>query len=99
MLINEEYSCTAWFWNRSSWRHRTCSDSIVLLMTRMNKIIEVDEANLTALAEPGVITSHLATAVEAKGLFTHQIRVVWRYPPLAAMLLITPGDSVVLSMG
>lgn len=58
-------------------------DSIVLLMTRMNKIIEVDEANLTALAEPGVITSHLATAVEAKGLF---------YPP-------DPGSMAVSTLG
>ena len=59
------------------------SDSIVLLMTRMNKIIEVDEANLTALAEPGVITSHLASAVEAKGLF---------YPP-------DPGSMAVSTLG
>jgi glycolate oxidase len=59
------------------------SGSIVLLMTRMNAILEIDEANLTALAEPGVITSHLASAVEAKGLF---------YPP-------DPGSMTVSTLG
>jgi glycolate oxidase len=59
------------------------SGSIVLLMTRMNSIIEVDEANLTALAEPGVITAQLAKTVEEKGLF---------YPP-------DPGSMAVSTLG
>jgi len=59
------------------------SGSIVLLMTRMNQILEVDEANLTALVEPGVITAQLAEAVEAKGLF---------YPP-------DPGSMAVSTLG
>ena len=57
--------------------------SIVLLTTRLNHILEIDEANLTALAEPGVITSHLASAAEAKGLF---------YPP-------DPGSMAVSTLG
>ncbi|HWR38200.1 MAG TPA: FAD-linked oxidase C-terminal domain-containing protein [Patescibacteria group bacterium] len=45
---------------------------IVLLMTRFNKIIEIDEANLVATAEPGVIVSDLNKEVEKLGLI---------YPP------------------
>ncbi|MEH7442547.1 glycolate oxidase subunit GlcD [Bacillus sp. JJ1122] len=42
---------------------------IVLLFKHMNKIIEVDEENLTATVQPGVVTLDLINAVEAKGLF------------------------------
>jgi len=45
---------------------------IVLCLTRMNRITEIDQGNLTATAEPGVITGDLFDAVAAKGLF---------YPP------------------
>ncbi len=46
--------------------------SIVLNVVRMNRILEIDEANQCAVVEPGVITADLQRAVEAKGLF---------YPP------------------
>jgi glycolate oxidase len=45
---------------------------IVLLFNHLNKILEVDEENLTVTAQPGVITLDLIKAVEKKGLF---------YPP------------------
>jgi glycolate oxidase len=45
---------------------------IVLSMERLNSIIEIDERNLQATVEPGVINQLLRDAVEAKGLF---------YPP------------------
>jgi glycolate oxidase len=45
---------------------------IVLLFKHMNKILEIDEENLTITVQPGVITLDLMNAVEAKGLF---------YPP------------------
>jgi glycolate oxidase len=45
---------------------------LVLVMLRMNRIINIDANNLLAVAEPGVITRDLQQAVEAKGLF---------YPP------------------
>jgi glycolate oxidase len=47
-------------------------NSIVLAMTRMNRIVEIDRANQLAVVEPGVITADLQAAVEARGLF---------YPP------------------
>lgn len=45
---------------------------IVLVTTRMNRILEIDCDNFIAVVEPGVITGHLHKAVEKKGLF---------YPP------------------
>ncbi|RLC17363.1 MAG: glycolate oxidase subunit GlcD [Deltaproteobacteria bacterium] len=45
---------------------------IILVTTRLNRILEIDTANLIAHAEPGVITGHFHRAVEKVGLF---------YPP------------------
>jgi len=45
---------------------------ITLAMTRMNRILEIDEVNATTHVESGVITADLQTAVEKRGLF---------YPP------------------
>jgi glycolate oxidase len=45
---------------------------IVLSTERLNKIIEIDERNLQATVEPGVVNQVFRDAVEAKGLF---------YPP------------------
>jgi glycolate oxidase len=45
---------------------------IVLAMKRMNKILEINQADLVAVVEPGVTNYQLQTAVEAQGLF---------YPP------------------
>jgi glycolate oxidase len=45
---------------------------IVLSMERLNRILEIDEANLQVTVEPGVITEVLQNAVQEKGLF---------YPP------------------
>jgi glycolate oxidase len=45
---------------------------IVVVMSRMNRILGIDKENLVAHAEPGVITSAFHNAVEKEGLF---------YPP------------------
>jgi len=45
---------------------------LVLSLERMNRILEIDEENFIAVAEPGVVTGDLQNAVEARGLF---------YPP------------------
>lgn len=45
---------------------------IVLCTERLNRILEIDERNLQATVEPGVINQVFRDAVEAKGLF---------YPP------------------
>lgn len=50
---------------------------VVLALEKMNKILEVDQENLMATVEPGVITGDIHRAVEALGLF---------YPPDPASL-------------
>ena len=53
---------------------------LLLSLERMNRILEIDEANLVAIVEPGVITGDLQDAVEARGLF---------YPPDPASLRLS----------
>jgi glycolate oxidase len=45
---------------------------MALVMTRMNRILEIDQANAIAHVEAGIVTADLQTAVEKLGLF---------YPP------------------
>lgn len=50
---------------------------VVLDLTRMNDVVEIDRENLLAVVRPGVITGELQAAVEEEGLF---------YPPDPASL-------------
>jgi len=64
---------------------------IVLCTTRMDRILEVDAANLTLLAEPGVTTLRIAEAAAAAGLF---------YPPdPGSMKISTIGGNVAENSG
>ncbi|HTR81607.1 MAG TPA: FAD-linked oxidase C-terminal domain-containing protein [Bacteroidota bacterium] len=66
-------------------------NSIVLLMSRWNKILEIDSENLTALVEPGVKTAEIHAAVEKIGLF---------YPPdPGSMTICTIGGNVAENAG
>jgi glycolate oxidase len=56
---------------------------MVLCLTRLNRILEIDEANLTATAQSGVITLDFFNAVAQKGLF---------YPP-------DPGSQKISTLG
>jgi glycolate oxidase len=59
---------------------------IVLLFSRMNQILEIDEENLTVTVQPGLITQTLIEAVEDKGLF---------YPPdPSSMKISTIGGNI-----
>lgn len=59
---------------------------IVLIFTLMNKILEIDEENLTVTVQPGLITLDMINAVEAKGLF---------YPPdPSSMKISTMGGNI-----
>lgn len=65
--------------------------AIVLSLLRLNKMIEIDRANMTALVEPGLITAQLHQAVEAQGLF---------YPPdPGSMKICTLGGNVAENAG
>jgi glycolate oxidase len=64
---------------------------IALSMTRMNHILEIDEANGTAHVEAGVVTGDLQSAVEKRGLF---------YPPDPSSLRhSTIGGNVACNAG
>ncbi|MEC1522120.1 glycolate oxidase subunit GlcD [Neobacillus niacini] len=59
---------------------------IVLLFKHMNKILEIDEENLTITVQPGVITLDMIQAIEEKGLF---------YPPdPSSMKISTIGGNI-----
>ncbi|SER79409.1 glycolate oxidase subunit GlcD [Salisediminibacterium halotolerans] len=42
---------------------------VVMIFNHMNKLLEIDEENLTATVQPGLITQDLITEVETRGLF------------------------------
>lgn len=59
---------------------------IVLVMNHMNRILELDEANLTVTVQPGVITQDLIRFVEKRDLF---------YPPdPSSMKISTIGGNL-----
>ena len=67
------------------------SGGIALSLTRMNRILEIDEENMTATAEAGVITADLQAAVEERGLF---------YPPdPSSIKQSTIGGNVACNAG
>src|SRR5256714_4462019 len=67
------------------------ADCIVLCTVKMNKILELDRANLTMLVEPGVTTLEIADAASAAGLF---------YPPdPGSMKISTIGGNVAENSG
>lgn len=67
------------------------TNTVVILTQLLDKIIEINEADLYIIAEPGVITANLAAAVTSKGLF---------YPPdPGSMSVSTIGGNVAENSG
>ncbi|MCA1786094.1 MAG: FAD-binding protein, partial [Desulfobacteraceae bacterium] len=67
------------------------ASGIVILTGRLNKIIEINEADMYAVVEPGVVTATLAAEVEKLGLF---------YPPdPGSMAVSTIGGNVAENAG
>ena len=68
-----------------------CPDCIVLCLVKMNRILELDRANLTMLVEPGATTLTVADAATGAGLF---------YPPdPGSMKISTIGGNVAENSG
>ena len=66
-------------------------DTVILSLEGMNRIIDIDEKNMVAAVEPGVINGHLQEKLEGKGLF---------YPPdPASMNFCTLGGNVAENAG
>ena len=67
------------------------ADCIVLCTVKMDKILELDRANLTMLVQPGVTTLQVADAASTAGLF---------YPPdPGSMKISTIGGNVAENSG
>ncbi len=67
------------------------ADCIVLCLVQMDKILQVDQANLTLLVEAGATTVQIAEAAEGVGLF---------YPPdPGSMKISTIGGNVAENSG
>jgi glycolate oxidase len=67
------------------------SGGVVLTLVRMNRLLEIDEANMTATVEAGLITGDLQERVEPLGLF---------YPPdPASTHQCTIGGNVATNAG
>lgn len=63
----------------------------VIVMTKMNKILEINENDLYAVVEAGVVTKQLADEVEKRGLF---------YPPdPGSMNISTIGGNIAENAG
>lgn len=64
---------------------------LVMVMTRMNRLLEIDQDNLTATFQTGLNTKQFHLAVEATGLF---------YPPdPSSMIICTMGGNIALGAG
>jgi len=64
---------------------------IALALTRMNRILEIDQENFVAVVEPGVVTADFQSQVEALGLF---------YPPdPASKEFCTLGGNIAENAG
>ena len=59
------------------------ADGVVVVTNALNRIEEINEEDMYAVVQPGVVTARLAAAVEARGLF---------YPP-------DPGSQAVSTLG
>jgi glycolate oxidase len=67
------------------------ADCLVLCLVKMNRILELDRANLTMLVEPGVTTLAVSDAATTAGLF---------YPPdPGSMKISTIGGNVAENSG
>lgn len=67
------------------------ANGIILNFSKMNKILEISQENLTARVQPGVVVGNLQAEVEKLGLF---------YPPDPSNLKVsTIGGSIALSSG
>ncbi len=67
------------------------NNSIVVSVEAMNRIVDIDEKNLVAVVEPGVINAHFQRELEGRGLF---------YPPdPSSMDFCTLGGNVAENAG
>ncbi|MGD0228783.1 MAG: FAD-linked oxidase C-terminal domain-containing protein [Syntrophorhabdales bacterium] len=72
---------------------------VVLSFTRMNRILEIDTANLVAVVEPGVITFLLQEEVAKKGLFYPPDPASYKYSSIGGNVAECAGGPNSLKYG
>src|SRR5690606_29597997 len=68
--------------------------SVVVDMRRLNRVLEVDEENMTVTAEAGILMSDLEAAVQAKGFQVHTVSVPVRWTTLGGVLSGVVGGGL-----
>lgn len=72
---------------------------IVLSMEKMNRILEIDEVNMVAVCEPGVVTNDLCKAVADKGLFYAGYPMSVEESYIGANVVTNAGGAKVVKYG
>jgi FAD/FMN-containing dehydrogenase len=72
------------------------SKTIVLETTRMNRVIEVNEEDMTITAQCGVILSRLEEEAQKRGLYLHTVTTPVRFSTLGGILSGVAGGGLPL---
>lgn len=72
---------------------------IVLSLERMNRILEIDPANRTAVVEPGVVNADLSKAVAEAGLFYPPDPSSWEISTIGGNLATNAGGLCCVKYG
>jgi glycolate oxidase len=73
--------------------------ALMLSMTRMNRILEIDEVDQVAIVEPGVVNADLSRAVAAVGLFYPPDPSSWELSTLGGNLATNAGGLCCVKYG
>ena len=73
--------------------------ALLLSMTRMNRILEIDEVDQVAIVEPGVINADLSREVAAVGLFYPPDPSSWELSTLGGNLATNAGGLCCVKYG
>ena len=74
------------------------SQSIVIDSKRMNRVLEIDEVNLTVTAECGIIMKDLYDACAARGYYVHTVGIPIAYTTLGGVLSGVQGGGYPVTM-
>jgi len=74
-------------------------EGVVLVFTRMNRILEIDSENLIAVVEPGVITFNLQQEAEKQGLFYPPDPASYKYSSIGGNVAECAGGPNSLKYG
>ncbi|MEW6545723.1 MAG: FAD-linked oxidase C-terminal domain-containing protein [Bacillota bacterium] len=72
---------------------------VVLSLQRMNRILDLDEGNMMALVEPGVVTFDFCQAMERKGFFYPPDPASWKFCTLGGNVAENAGGARAVKYG